>query len=331
MPQDLPMEPVAAGPLPVGTMHFCVADVPERERLATFREHFGRSVLRYDMEPLRDIDLAVDLRFRMLPGLALMAGRMHGSRNARTPATLAEDATDDLGLVVNLRGPHRIVQRGRELVLGDGEATLVALAESCSFTHLPPGDILALRVPRLLLAPILTGADDRCLRLVPAASPALALLRRYSRLALSDEQTATPEIAALMASHLRDLMAAAVGAAPAACREGLAAALLTDVKAEIERRLTDPTLSIGDVCRSQGCTPRHLQRLLAAEGATFTSYVLGRRLAHAHRQLTDPLRAGVKITAIALDAGFGDLSYFNRAFRRSYGATPGEVRAAALT
>ncbi|RVC16943.1 AraC family transcriptional regulator, partial [Mesorhizobium sp. M7A.F.Ca.AU.002.02.1.1] len=28
--------------------------------------------------------------------------------------------------------------------------------------------------------------------------------------------------------------------------------------------------------------------------------------------------------------GFNDLSYFNRAFRRRYGATPSDVRAAAL-
>jgi AraC-like DNA-binding protein len=32
------------------------------------------------------------------------------------------------------------------------------------------------------------------------------------------------------------------------------------------------------------------------------------------------------ITAIAFDAGFGDLSYFNRTFRRRYGATPSDIR-----
>jgi len=32
---------------------------------------------------------------------------------------------------------------------------------------------------------------------------------------------------------------------------------------------------------------------------------------------------------VAFDAGFGDLSYFNRVFRRRFGATPSDVRAAA--
>ena len=46
--------------------------------------------------------------------------------------------------------------------------------------------------------------------------------------------------------------------------------------------------------------------------------------------LRDPRFAERTITAIAYEAGFGDLSYFNRAFRRRYGETPSDVRAAAV-
>jgi AraC-like DNA-binding protein len=38
--------------------------------------------------------------------------------------------------------------------------------------------------------------------------------------------------------------------------------------------------------------------------------------------------AAMTVNAIALVAGFGDLSHFNRSFRRRYGATPSDVRAA---
>jgi AraC-like DNA-binding protein len=33
------------------------------------------------------------------------------------------------------------------------------------------------------------------------------------------------------------------------------------------------------------------------------------------------------ISVIAYEAGFGDLSHFNRAFRRRYGETPSDIRA----
>ncbi len=64
------------------------------------------------------------------------------------------------------------------------------------------------------------------------------------------------------------------------------------------------------------------------EGTTFTEYVLAQRLGRAHRLLADPRHANQKIGAIALDVGFGDLSYFNRAFRKRYGVAPSELRAA---
>jgi AraC-like DNA-binding protein len=43
--------------------------------------------------------------------------------------------------------------------------------------------------------------------------------------------------------------------------------------------------------------------------------------------LTDPRRAGDKISAVAYDCGFGDVSYFNRVFRRRYDQAPSDVRA----
>jgi len=45
--------------------------------------------------------------------------------------------------------------------------------------------------------------------------------------------------------------------------------------------------------------------------------------------LADPRYAAETISAIAFACGFGDLSYFNRVFRRQYGATPSAVREAA--
>lgn len=42
--------------------------------------------------------------------------------------------------------------------------------------------------------------------------------------------------------------------------------------------------------------------------------------------LLSPRYASWSITAIALEAGFGDLSHFNRRFRRRYLMTPTDLR-----
>jgi AraC-like DNA-binding protein len=46
--------------------------------------------------------------------------------------------------------------------------------------------------------------------------------------------------------------------------------------------------------------------------------------------LDNPWLGERTISAIAYEAGFADLSHFNRAFRRRYGETPSDVRARAL-
>ncbi len=330
-PSPTPAMPPGMQFLASGPMRFSLEDVPERERLPVFREVFGRTVLKYDLEPLPDIPFHVDLKFQALPGLAIMSGRIYGSRDTRTRETLAADPTDDIGMIVNLRGPHRITQGRRELVLGDGDATLVSLGDVCCFTHLPPGDVLALRVPRKQFAPQVTGVDDRYLRRIPNGTPALGLLTDYIKLVHDDQKVMSPELQRLVVGHVHDLMAVAVGttwdAAETAEARGLHAARLHAIKQEIARNIDQPDLSVATLAARHHCTPRFIQRLFEMEATTFTDYVLAQRLVRAHRMLTDPRRADDKISSIAFDAGFADVSYFNRTFRQYYGDTPSGIRA----
>jgi AraC-like DNA-binding protein len=110
---------------------------------------------------------------------------------------------------------------------------------------------------------------------------------------------------------------------------GRRAARLGAIKADIAAHLDEQELSINALAAHQRISPRYIQMLFHAEGTTFSRFVLGQRLARAHRVLTDPDYAGWTITGIALEAGFGDLSTFNHAFRRAYGVSPSDVRTAA--
>ena len=72
------------------------------------------------------------------------------------------------------------------------------------------------------------------------------------------------------------------------------------------------------------------QMLFEGTGSTFSEYLLKERLSRAHRMLNDNAYAAWTISSIAFAAGFGDLSYFNRTFRRRYDATPSDVRQTAF-
>src|ERR1700686_3502651 len=99
---------------------------------------------------------------------------------------------------------------------------------------------------------------------------------------------------------------------------------------DISAHLGDGDLSGAEVARRQRVTPRYIHKLFEIEGLTFSSYLLGQRLSRAHRTLSDPRLSDRNISSVAFDVGFGDLSYFNRAFRRCYAATPTEIRHSAM-
>jgi len=69
-----------------------------------------------------------------------------------------------------------------------------------------------------------------------------------------------------------------------------------------------------------------MRKLFAIEGTTFTDFVREPRLARAYRMLTDRFQIHRPIDVIAYESGFGDLSYFNRAFRQRYNMTPSDAR-----
>jgi AraC-like DNA-binding protein len=61
----------------------------------------------------------------------------------------------------------------------------------------------------------------------------------------------------------------------------------------------------------------------------FNAFVNQWRLAEAKAALADPAQWATPISTIALDAGFGSLGPFNRAFKADTGLTPTEYRAQA--
>jgi len=312
---------------PAETLRIAVNDEPERERSSLFSDFFRRLGVRYDVEPTGIEPVRIDLTLHRLPGLQLSSGTLQGTRYRRIREN--NDPTEDVGLVLNPQGALLLAQNGRELELGAGEGTLVSFTEKLYSQHCAPGEMLVLRLPRPQLAPRLADAHDAMMRRIPRGNAALKMVADYSAIARAAVETDC-ELQHVVVSHMYDLVALAAGAsrdaAEAARGRGVHAALMSAIKRDIARNLTQADLSVTTLAFRHGCSPRFIQRLFEREGTSLTDYVLTERLTLARSMLTDPRRDRDKISSIALDAGFGDLSYFNRAFRRHFGDTPSGVR-----
>jgi AraC-like DNA-binding protein len=172
--------------------------------------------------------------------------------------------------------------------------------------------------------------DATMTRPLPTDTEAVRLLASHADLIKQMMALAQPELRQLVAAHVHELMVLALGSArhgaDLAKGRRLREVRLRAIKADILAHLGAHDLSLDGVARRQGISPIYVRKLFEGEDTSFTQFVLGERLARAHRLLSDPLFAKYTVAALAFEAGFGDLSYFNRTFRRRYGAAPSAVR-----
>jgi AraC-like DNA-binding protein len=281
--------------------------------------------------PMPDVACDIDFRLRKFPDLGLLSGTVQGVRHEHAGRD-SGDGDDDFSFHMNLSGLSLIAGHRSETTLRNGDAML--LSYSVSRTISRPGlvDHRVIRLPRASLSPLVRNIDDAVLCPIPHGTGMLSLLRNYADAVFDDPALAVPEMRQLIVAQLCDLVAVTLGAtrdATAVARgRGVRAARLRAIKVDIEAHLANGDLSPGAVAKRQKVSDSYIRKLFETEGTSFSQFVLGRRLGRAHRMLTDRRWAERSIASIAFDAGFGDLSYFNRTFKRFYGATPSEVRGA---
>jgi AraC-like DNA-binding protein len=101
---------------------------------------------------------------------------------------------------------------------------------------------------------------------------------------------------------------------------------------EHDRVYREQDLSIASLSQKLDIPEYRLRRLINGQlgHRNFSTFVNGYRLAEAEAALSDPAQAEVPILTIALDAGFGSIGPFNRAFKAQTGLTPTEYRRARL-
>jgi AraC-like DNA-binding protein len=181
--------------------------------------------------------------------------------------------------------------------------------------------------------PAIADFDGCLVRPVRRDVPALRLLANYVDAIRSTEALASPALRDVVVTHIYDLVVLALGAKPDAHalaeNRGQRAARQAAILHAIEGRSGDPGLSASVLAAALGITPRYVHRLLEDTGKSFSHHLLEKRLERAAGLLRDPSRHNRRIGDIAGEAGFTDLSYFSRAFRRRFGVTPSDIREAA--
>lgn len=306
-----------------GVISLSTRALPPARRFGTLHEVFA-DVVRLDLSAPDPTGIEAEMTVHRAPDLRRTRMVSNLAGELARPASRLGDQDDSLCLILNEGGPFGVAQRGRESVAQAGEGVLLIYREP-ALLRFRDMSCVAVRVP---LAGLHAAAADigplPALR-IPATDPALRLLKTY--LTGLPGAMADPGLLRLMSAHVCDLIALAIGARDEvrerAQQGGVRAARLGAIRAALA---ADPTLTLAAVAARQGISPRYVQMLFEEAGTSFSAHLLGLRLEAARAMLGSPRHEGWSIAAIAFEAGFGDVSSFNRQFRRRFGMAPSDMR-----
>ncbi len=312
-----------------GVVRFSTDDFRAADGLTHWREACARTMMNVDMQPVSDAPFRCAASLRRLPQLGIASIATTPNRLTRS-RDLVADGNDDLILAITLEGEADISLGGREGRLAPGQAWVITSREPSSTIVHTFSRFVSLAIPAAVLAPRIVGPDAALMPIPSENAEALSLLIGYLGSLGDSVALASSATRHTVVSHIHDLAVLAVGAAPGAADvargRGMRAARLRAIKSDIMDNLDRQDFSIETVAVNQLVTPRYVRKLFESEGTSFSEFILAQRLFRAHRMLTDPQLSGWSISAIAFAVGFGDISYFNRTFRRRFAATPSEVR-----
>ncbi|MET4578784.1 helix-turn-helix transcriptional regulator [Ottowia thiooxydans] len=301
--------------------------IHDPRRLKVFQEQFEHFLGGIHIEPLDGHPLAMETTVSQFDDISIMIGETSPSRCTHPVSSGSDESVLLLGMY---RGQGSMKTRDCDWSMAGGDMVFAGSDDLRSVVTNTNTHLCLISLSRARLTSMRVDADAAMHRPLRGHS-AVGMLMRYAYLLRDHGDLATPELRRAATLHLHDLAALAAGAtadvAHMAQGRGVRAARLLAVKRDIATHFTDASLSVGGVAQRLGITPRYLHMLLAREGLAFSSLVMDQRLALIHRQLTDSRLRACSIQTLAFDAGFGDLSYFNRSFKQRYGMTPSEARA----
>lgn len=158
----------------------------------------------------------------------------------------------------------------------------------------------------------------------------LLLLQGYLNTLLQASKEHAPSTGNLVAQHLLDLTANLLttesGIAEVVRLQGKKNLRFQEMKRYIKANIQDSQLSVEMVAKEHNISSHYVRKLFYEAGVSFSLYLCELRLIWVYERLSSREWAAESISTLAYSAGFNNLAWFNRRFKKRFGLTPSEVR-----
>jgi len=305
---------------------------PERKRFTAYRDALARWSCGLELSTPDPDGFRAGFELRRVGSLEIVVHTAGALGTARTPRHV-RDGDDALLVMLLLNGCAHQAQFGDQYRLTAGHAVICDSGYPGALDLVTRSKILILKIPRGSLSARVPHVSRFAGMRLDGDPVARRLLSGHLSGAFDLDFTGSAPTARLLQDHVVDLVALALGGGGESAfptQRGAQAIRRAAVLREIEASSTDPAFDASVAAARLGITVRYVHHLLEITGRSFSEHLLDRRLMKIERMLRDPRQAPRRIADIAFENGFGDLSYFNRMFRRRFGMTPSDVRHAAI-
>ena len=305
------------------------ANTARDDRVELWRDAVASSFVPLDFQVPDAARFAGDIRGETLGTLLVSQVSAGAHRVDRTERHIAHADEAYYKLSIPVRGYVMVVQDGREAPLLPGDLAIYDTTRPYTVIFEDVAKMLVLMIPQ------------REFRVPPKVMAAVTAQRISGRhgigglvspllLSLAGRMD---EVNGLQSARLADNVIDLVGTLYAdRAGEGLyppadpMRTLLVQVRSYIEQHLDDPDLGPESIAAACHISVGYLHKLFRSQETSVSGLIRERRLARCRRDLVDPQRRGVSVSAIGAHWGFFDAAHFSRVFKQAYGVSPREYR-----
>ena len=245
----------------------------------------------------------------------------------RLRSHIARSISDVYFVNLQLDGVGRYTQRGHEQICGPGDLAVVDTTEPFEIANCRNFSLFCFAVPRRLLPDALAERPRFRLSATEAGRALSRTLAGHAELCLRSQPNSG--ISGFGAQHVVDLISHAPGIFEERPPERAGRSVLLSMMIDyVERHADDPELGAATLALKFHCSQRYVHKLFSTTGRSLGEHINALRILACTRKLLDHAHRRSTIAEIAFNAGFRDISYFNRLFKRSSGLAPREFRRA---
>ncbi|QJS14693.1 helix-turn-helix domain-containing protein [Streptomyces argyrophyllae] len=300
--------------------------VPDQEKVAYWNDAVSRALVPVTVAPRDSRRFDGRIASDCLGYLRVSRMEADAGRVSRTPALIerSPEALVAVGLLVS--GTATFLQDGRRAEMGGGDLVFYDTARPFSFTYPERFATHVFQLPRHVLG-VSDGDIKRVTGTAIGTAHGLGSVLRPFLATLADAAPSYPAaVGHRLAGHVVDLFATLITDQTLRDPDDGRDHLVLSVRAHIDRKLGDPSLSPESIARAHHISVRYLHRLFEGEGITVSRLIQQRRLEACGRELARRGRVTPTVSAVARRWGFVNPAHFSRAFRAAYGLSPREWR-----